>query len=156
MNQPNNDIQPAPHQFLNDNTKSQNINGAIPVNDITSKIIYLLEQFGRHDEKLNNIQHTLYKLDDHSKDLDNKIEILDNKINDNIKSLDNKLSTNIDDLAKELRNSNNEASNKIDNINNNLQDKIDKNFKWTVGTLIMPIITMIITIIINFVLTKNK
>ena len=29
-------------------------------------------------------------------------------------------------------------------------------FKWTVGTLIMPIITMVITIIVNLLITKNK
>ena len=63
---------------------AQNIDGSMPVNDLTSKVIYLLN--GRIDRVL---------------------------------------------------------------------DKVDTNFKWTVGTLIMPIITMVITIIVNLLITKK-
>ena len=94
---------------------AQNIDGSMPINDLTSKVIYLLGQSERHTEQLNTLNDT-------TRDLHNDITDLDHRLNG-----------------------------RIDRV----LDKVDTNFKWTVGTLIMPIITMVMTIIVNLLITKK-
>ncbi|HJA27844.1 MAG TPA: hypothetical protein H9720_05890 [Candidatus Limosilactobacillus intestinigallinarum] len=101
---------------------AQNIDGSIPVNDLTSKIIYLLGQSERHTEQLSTINNTTH-------DLKQQLQSLHSEVNDH----DQRLNDRIDRVL----------------------DKVDTNFKWTVGTLIMPIITMVITIIVNLLLTQK-
>lgn len=142
MNEINNNdnVQPANHVRVN---QAQNINGSVPINDITNKVVYLLEQYGRQDEKLNSIQNAIFSLDSRFQKandrIDRRIDSLDNRLSDNIKELSTRLNTNTENL-----------NNNIKVINDKLTEKVDKNFKWIIGTLIVPIITMIITIIFDF------
>ena len=62
------------------------------------------------------------------------------------------------DLKQQLQSLHSEVNDHDQRLNDRIDrvlDKVDTNFKWTVGTLIMPIITMVITIIANLLLTQK-
>lgn len=62
------------------------------------------------------------------------------------------------DLKQQLQSLHSEVNDHDQRLNDRIDrvlDKVDTNFKWTVGTLIMPIITMVITIIVNLLLTQK-
>lgn len=101
---------------------TQSIDGSMPVNDLTAKVVYLLDQVERHTEQLNTISDTTRDLKHQVRSLRGEVDNLDHRFND-----------------------------RIDRV----LDKVDTNFKWTVGTLIMPIITMVITIIFNLLLAQK-
>lgn len=127
---------------LVDSTSIQNIEGSMPVNDITGKVIYLIEQFGRQSEQLKNIQHSISNLDDNSKHLEeslnNRIESLNTQLNNRIENLDTRLSGNVKDLTQE-----------ITKTTQSINDKIDTNLKWIIAAIIIPIISLLVDIFIK-------
>lgn len=61
----------------------------------------------------------------------------------------------LNDTTRDLHNDITDLDYRLNGRIDRVLDKVDTNFKWTVGTLIMPIITMVITIIVNLLITKK-